>query len=74
MSISTVMDRVREDVWTTTDKKQKPWVNTSIIGEFMLNPSAPARWRREAGGLASAGGVRPVGVVAGPASIAPRWT
>jgi hypothetical protein len=40
VSISTVMDRVREDVWTTTDKKQKPWVNTSIIGEFMLNPSA----------------------------------
>jgi uncharacterized caspase-like protein len=40
VSISTVMDRVREDVWTATDKKQKPWVNTSIIGEFMLNPAA----------------------------------
>jgi uncharacterized caspase-like protein len=40
VSISTVMDRVREEVWNGTDKKQKPWVNTSIIGEFMLNPSA----------------------------------
>jgi peptidoglycan hydrolase-like protein with peptidoglycan-binding domain len=39
VSISTVMDRVREDVWNETGKKQKPWVNTSIIGEFMLNPA-----------------------------------
>jgi uncharacterized caspase-like protein len=40
VSISTVMDRVREDVWNETGKKQKPWVNTSIIGEFMLNPAS----------------------------------
>lgn len=41
VSISTVMDRVREDVWRLTNEKQRPWVNTSIIGEFYLNP-APA--------------------------------
>lgn len=41
VSISTVMDRVREDVWRSTNEKQRPWVNTSIIGEFYLNP-APA--------------------------------
>lgn len=41
VSISTVMDRVREDVWRSTNEKQRPWVNTSIIGEFYLNPVAP---------------------------------
>ncbi len=41
VSISTVMDRVREDVWRSTSEKQRPWVNTSIIGEFYLNPVAP---------------------------------
>jgi len=64
VSISTVMDRVREDVWTTTDKKQKPWVNTSIIGEFMLNPSAPAGGVKQAA-LPPAGGGAPIGVGAG---------
>lgn len=42
VSISTVMDRVREDVWRSTGEKQRPWVNTSIIGEFYLNPTAAA--------------------------------
>ena len=43
VSISTVMDRVREDVWRSTGERQRPWVNTSIIGEFYLNPApAPA--------------------------------
>ncbi len=41
VSISTVMDRVREDVWRSTNEKQRPWVNTSIIGEFYLNPAQP---------------------------------
>jgi uncharacterized caspase-like protein len=36
--ISVVMDRVREDVFRATNEKQRPWVNTSIIGEFFLNP------------------------------------
>ncbi|MDP4026999.1 caspase family protein [Methylobacterium sp. NEAU 140] len=44
ISISAVMDRVREDVWRATNEKQRPWVNTSIIGEFYLNPVvAPTR-------------------------------
>ena len=40
LSIDTVMNRVRSDVWEETKQKQMPWVNTSIIGEFILNPSA----------------------------------
>ena len=43
--IGTVMDRVRADVFEATKKRQTPWVNTSIIGEFILNPvvaAAPA--------------------------------
>ncbi|MGA2794685.1 MAG: peptidoglycan-binding domain-containing protein, partial [Roseiarcus sp.] len=37
----TVMNRVRSEVWEATKNKQLPWVNTSIIGEFSLNPQAP---------------------------------
>jgi uncharacterized caspase-like protein len=40
VSIDTVMTRVRADVWEATKQKQMPWVNTSIIGEFILNPAA----------------------------------
>ncbi|HLH48585.1 MAG TPA: caspase family protein [Roseiarcus sp.] len=36
--IETVMSRVRAEVWAATKNKQLPWVNTSIIGEFDLNP------------------------------------
>jgi uncharacterized caspase-like protein len=36
--IDTVMNRVRSEVWETTKNRQLPWVNTSIIGEFSLNP------------------------------------
>jgi peptidoglycan hydrolase-like protein with peptidoglycan-binding domain len=39
VSITTVMDRVRADVWESTGRKQKPWTNSSIIGEFKMNPS-----------------------------------
>ncbi len=39
VSITTVMDRVRGDVWEATGKKQKPWTNSSIIGEFKMNPT-----------------------------------
>jgi Caspase domain/Putative peptidoglycan binding domain len=38
--IDTVMNRVRSEVWETTKSRQLPWVNTSIIGEFSLNPKA----------------------------------
>jgi uncharacterized caspase-like protein/peptidoglycan hydrolase-like protein with peptidoglycan-binding domain len=40
--IDTVMNRVRTEVWDATKNKQLPWVNTSIIGEFSLNPAAQA--------------------------------
>lgn len=39
VSITTVMDRVRADVWENTGRKQKPWTNSSIIGEFKMNPT-----------------------------------
>jgi len=39
VSITTVMDRVRADVWESTGRKQKPWTNSSIIGEFKMNPT-----------------------------------
>jgi len=41
VSIDTVMNRVRAEVWSETRNKQMPWVNTSIIGEFVLNPQVP---------------------------------
>ena len=41
-SIDTILNRVRADVWETTNKRQMPWVNTSLIGEFILNPAQPA--------------------------------
>ena len=40
--VGTVMDRVRADVFEATNKRQTPWVNTSIIGEFFLNPAEAA--------------------------------
>ncbi|MEZ2408294.1 caspase family protein [Bosea sp. RCC_152_1] len=57
VSITTVMDRVRADVWESTGKKQKPWTNSSIIGEFKLNPTlklAAASATDVAGGSADA--------------------
>lgn len=41
ISIDTVMTRVRAEVWEKTHHSQLPWVNTSIIGEYVLNPQAP---------------------------------
>ncbi len=41
VSIDTVMSRVRSEVWDETKNRQLPWVNTSIIGEFELNPAIP---------------------------------
>ena len=38
VTIDTVMTRVRNDVWETTGHRQLPWVNTSLIGEYLLNP------------------------------------
>jgi hypothetical protein len=39
VAIDTVMQRVRSEVWQATKNQQLPWVNTSIIGEFDLNPA-----------------------------------
>ena len=46
VTIDTVMSRVRNDVWEKTGHNQLPWVNTSLIGEYELNPQPlPENWR-----------------------------
>jgi uncharacterized caspase-like protein len=40
VSIDTVMSRVRTEVWEKTNHGQLPWVNTSLIGDYLLNPQA----------------------------------
>ena len=32
------MNRVRTEVWEKTKHNQLPWVNTSLIGDYALNP------------------------------------
>lgn len=55
ISISTVLDRVRGEVFNTTGGKQKPWTNTSLIGEFFLTQAqAPSEARIQ---VAAAGDV-----------------
>ncbi len=38
VSIDMVMSRVRAEVWEKTNHDQLPWVNTSLIGDYILNP------------------------------------
>ena len=38
VTIDTVMSRVRNEVWEKTGHRQLPWVNTSLIGEYELDP------------------------------------
>jgi len=40
VQLTTVMTRVTGDVFKSTDGKQRPWVNSSLIGEVSLNPVA----------------------------------
>jgi peptidoglycan hydrolase-like protein with peptidoglycan-binding domain len=40
VSIDTLMNRVRTEVWEKTKHSQLPWVNTSLIGDYALNPQA----------------------------------
>ncbi len=42
VSIQTVMTRVTGDVYDETEKRQRPWVNASLIGEVFLNKQAQA--------------------------------
>jgi uncharacterized caspase-like protein len=42
VSIDTVMSRVRTEVWDKTRHIQLPWVNTSLIGDYTLNPQPSA--------------------------------
>ena len=46
-SIDVVMSRVRTEVWETTRHGQLPWVNTSLIGDWVLDPQ-PAPQAAEA--------------------------
>jgi uncharacterized caspase-like protein len=47
-SIDVVMSRVRTEVWEKTHHGQLPWVNTSLIGDYALNPQPEAQPAREA--------------------------
>jgi hypothetical protein len=40
--IDTVMSRVRTEVYDKTKHTQRPWVNTSLTGEFSFNPQVAA--------------------------------
>ncbi len=42
VSIDVVMSRVRTEVWEKTNHNQLPWVNTSLIGDYALNPQPSA--------------------------------
>src|ERR1700735_1066103 len=55
--IDTVMSRVRNDVWEKTGHHQLPWVNTSLIGEYELNPQ-PMSEPAEAGAGEPSVGIR----------------
>jgi hypothetical protein len=49
VSIDTVRSRVRAEVWEKTRHGQLPWVNTSLIGDYALNPQpAPEAPKTEA--------------------------
>jgi uncharacterized caspase-like protein len=47
--IDTVMSRVRAEVWEKTSHNQLPWVNTSLIGDYDLNPQAATETAAGAG-------------------------
>ncbi len=49
VTIDTVMSRVRNEVWQKTGHHQLPWVNTSLIGEYELNPQSPPKSTAVAG-------------------------
>ena len=71
VSITTVMDRVRADVWESTGKKQKPWTNSSIIGEFKLNPTLKLAAVDPSVTIKAIDGAVPV--PAAPAPVGLRW-
>ena len=41
VEINTMLARVRADVYRSTGKQQRPWAETSLIGEFYMVPEAP---------------------------------
>jgi uncharacterized caspase-like protein len=53
VTIDTVMSRVRNDVWEKTGHHQLPWVNTSLIGEYKLNPEQTSEPAAEAAKLSA---------------------
>src|SRR5690606_7489193 len=41
VEINTMLARVRADVYRSTGQRQRPWTETSLIGEFYMAPKAP---------------------------------
>ncbi len=58
-SIQTVMTRVTGDVYEATEKRQRPWVNASLIGEVFLNKQAEAANTTEVASLGNTAAVTP---------------
>ena len=56
VSIDTVMSRVRTEVWEKTHHGQLPWVNTSLIGDYALNPQPAAEPAPEGAATAAKAG------------------
>lgn len=41
LEINTMLARVRAEVFTSTRQRQRPWTETSLIGEFYMSPKEP---------------------------------
>ncbi|HET7409351.1 MAG TPA: caspase family protein [Paracoccaceae bacterium] len=41
VEVNTMLARVRAEVYRSTDEQQRPWTETSLIGEFYMAPKAP---------------------------------
>ena len=54
VSVGTLMDTVRADVFKATGGKQTPWSNSSIIGNYILNPVGSGAKAAEVAGLQGA--------------------
>lgn len=68
-SISTIMNRVTGDVYQETEKRQRPWVNASLIGEVFLNKQDNAASTQVAS-LGAAATATPQPTVTAPSSAA----
>ncbi|WP_428649193.1 caspase family protein [Roseibium sp.] len=67
-SIQTVMTRVTGDVYEATEKRQRPWVNASLIGEVFLNKQAQSGKPTEVASLGNTATAAPQPTVTTPST------